>query len=183
MKHKVTHISLFSRLQWWWHLFSLVIVLTHPLFTSSTCSDCVFSGHCNRQWLIYDCWFRDVCLHNAGLVTFWKPHDFMLASHSLQMKCLIVSLNCNNNTLLMKYIILVLASLLFRMLSPGGWIFAQFHVFMGWNNINHNYIGINTMSQTTGSDPGMRRFCLSGGITVWDRSSLCWYSFSDNPPI
>lgn len=32
--------------------------------------------NCNQQWLISDCWFRDVCLLNAGLLTCWKSHDF-----------------------------------------------------------------------------------------------------------
>lgn len=32
--------------------------------------------NCNQHWLICDCWFRDVCLLNAGRLTCWKSHDF-----------------------------------------------------------------------------------------------------------
>lgn len=57
--------------------FLPVMFLLHPNTVHSICHLWVSAPlNCNQQWLIYDCWFRDVCLHNAGCLTCWKSHDF-----------------------------------------------------------------------------------------------------------
>lgn len=53
-------------------------VFSHQLFLFNQTLLITFlrSLNFNWKWLISNCWFRDVCLHKAGLLTCWKSHGF-----------------------------------------------------------------------------------------------------------